>query len=182
MPAAAPPRHGVHGPAPKPIEARFWPRVVKTENCWLWQAPPSTKKYAQVTYKGRYEGVHRVSYRLHFGEFDETLLVCHHCDTPLCVRPDHLFLGTYQENADDMVRKGRSTMGARNGSISKPECLKRGTENPNHKLTDWDVRVIRKLGRAGVSHREIGRAFGVAPSTVDRILLNLSWKLPEGAT
>lgn len=64
--------------------------------------------YGQVSVRGRVEGAHRVAYVLTYGDLPpDKPLVCHHCDNPPCVRPDHLFAGNYSDNAQDMLRKGR---------------------------------------------------------------------------
>ncbi len=94
---------------PVPREERFWKHVHKTDSCWLWTASVNDKGYGQL-----FVGVgksplraHRVSWELHRGLIPIGLLVLHHCDNPPCVRPDHLFLGTYKDSTQDMISKGR---------------------------------------------------------------------------
>lgn len=87
--------------------ARFWGRVLKTESCWLWAATPPTQ-YGSISLNGKTYMAHRLSYILANGPIDDGRLVCHKCDIPGCVRPDHLFLGTHADNSLDMVAKGRS--------------------------------------------------------------------------
>ncbi len=76
---------------------------INENGCWIWQGA-STGGYGYVQNKG----VHRVSYETFIGEIPEGHLVCHHCDTPLCVNPNHLFTGTHQDNMDDMKKKKRN--------------------------------------------------------------------------
>lgn len=100
---------GNQGPKRRPLEDRFWEKVEKTEGCWLWTAANGGPgKYGQFAIHAHYhEGAHRVSYVLNVGPIPEGMGVLHRCDVPLCVRPDHLFLGTAADNIADMLAKGR---------------------------------------------------------------------------
>lgn len=91
------------------VAARFWPKVHVVESgCWLWIAATGYNGYGVFNLNGRLEGAHRTAYRLsHDGDVPAALDVLHRCDTPACVRPDHLFLGNAKLNAADMVSKGR---------------------------------------------------------------------------
>lgn len=97
------------------VEDRFWEKVSKTPDCWLWTAAVrgTDFKYGVLGVgsrpKWRAVGAHRISWQLHFGEIPRGAFVCHACDNPICVRPDHLFLGDALANARDMARKGRSS-------------------------------------------------------------------------
>lgn len=89
--------------------SRFWSKVDKrgSEECWPWQGKPNSSGYGQITLKGKTLASHRVAYELTYGSFLTSLLVCHTCDNRICCNPEHLFLGTHQDNLDDMVAKGR---------------------------------------------------------------------------
>lgn len=94
---------------------RFWAKVIKTDDCWNWTGlkSESTKKlfYGVIKIGSRRVMVHRLSYEMHRGPIPEGKQVCHHCDNGLCVRPDHLFLGTQRDNVRDMISKGRQIYG-----------------------------------------------------------------------
>lgn len=96
------------GPAPQPVADRFMRLVEKTEGCWLWKAS-LRRGYGQFFIaRGLTVRAHRFSYELHIGAIPDGMMVCHRCDNPICVRPEHLFLGTAKDNARDMIEKGRA--------------------------------------------------------------------------
>lgn len=103
----------------QPITERFWPHVDKRteEECWIWRGNRYPCGYGMMKlWIGKYNGyftsgAHRVSWAIHFGPIPEGFHVLHRCDTPLCVNPAHLFLGTHQQNLADMIAKGRHLPG-----------------------------------------------------------------------
>lgn len=88
---------------------RFWDKVdIKgPEECWIWKASVKSNRYGQFRFNKKNTGAHRVAYILTHGEFDNNLDVCHTCDNPPCVNPNHLWLGTTRDNILDMTKKGR---------------------------------------------------------------------------
>ena len=126
--------------------------------CWLWVGE-NAGAYGTIRHTGgQREKAHRYSWRLHNGDFDTDLRVCHHCDVPMCVNPTHLFLGTPLDNSQDMVRKGRS---------------KRGEKQWRSILTEETAREV--LASAETS-RAIARRLGVAPQTIFEIRSRKTWK------
>jgi len=149
-------------PRPKPTDETLRGRILSrsepdARGCWIWFG----------TYSGPYgrlglEGAHRVSFRVFRGPVTPGLYVCHRCDVPACVNPDHLFLGTPDENMQDKKRKGRSACGSRNGG---------GT-----KLHERDVPIIRALLAGGMSQASIGSRFGVSHRVIGRIGQGRTWR------
>lgn len=135
------------------VEDRFFEKVQKGSDCWLWTAK-TNGKYGQFYFNGWHQGAHRVSWMLHRGPIPDGLHVCHTCDTPLCVRPDHLFVGTSAENMRDCVRKRR---------FNKPQ----GEEMWAAKQAEAQAISIRALYSGGKTLREISAELGV-PLTLAR--------------
>lgn len=153
------------------VEPRFWAKVVRPANddtCWAWtgsrkrdlkQAYGKLKLKSYVTVRA-----HRLSYALHYGRSPGDLFVCHRCDNPQCVNPHHLFLGTVQDNAADMVAKGRS-----------PRSDQRGSKNGAAKLTDEQVATIRSRILAGQTNTTIAADYGVTHQLISRIRRGRAW-------
>jgi hypothetical protein len=157
--------------APTPLSERFWRRVDKSGDCWLWRGGRANSGYGLAySAENRKTTAHRIAYELGVGGIPrDGSYVCHGCDNKLCVRPSHLFLGTAKENMADMIAKGR-------GSWPGPKSPHRGERTPNARLTEIDVRWIRwAYAYSGASHAAIARVFGVATETVRKLLLRRTW-------
>ncbi len=140
---------------------RFESKFTKGSNCWEWQYALSGKGYGVIKYKGKGYGAHRVSYFLYKGDIPEEIFVCHKCDNPKCVNPNHLFLGTNSENMKDCYAKGRMTM----PSTSR---FKTGHFGINRELLDVDTLCLAIINRkqAGNSLVHIAKQFGVKYQTI----------------
>jgi hypothetical protein len=115
---------------------------------------------------------HKLAYELYRGEVPSGFEVCHNCDNPPCINPDHLFLGTRQDNIDDRENKGRNKI---------PKYIH--DRQPNIKLTWAKVREIRSIGETALfSCREIGERYGVATKTINDVLNCRTWNPPPPAT
>jgi len=121
--------------------------------------------YGSISVNGHTQTLaHRVSYEMAYGPIPKGLEICHHCDTPACVRPEHLFAGTHRENMADMIAK------ARHLSV-------RGEKSGKAKLTDCAVHEIRRLRSLPdkPTYAEIACMFGVTSMTVCYIATRKTW-------
>lgn len=139
---------------------RFYALCDKTgsNGCWIWKGNKGKKGYGAFRYKGRTERAHRASWMMFKDSIPHGLQVCHKCDNPSCVNPEHLFLGTSKENNMDKVAKGRQAKG----------------ETNRHKLTSQEVREIRDI-YPQLTARALGRIYGVNASSVSSAIKGQSW-------
>lgn len=145
---------------------RFWDYCNKTESCWLWTASVINTGYGCFRVHRKTILAHRFSYELAFGTIPNGLFVCHRCDTPKCVLPDHLFLGTVADNIQDCINKGRR------GDHGTPV---RGERNPASKLTERDVRIIRERRACGERRKLVAAEFMVSESLINQICSGTVW-------
>lgn len=152
---------------PKMLIDRFWEKVsVNGETgCWDWIAFKDKRGYGRLSAGSESRLAHRISYQLHRGSIPDKLFVCHHCDTPGCVNPDHLFLGTDADNVADMISKGRQA--------SKDQTTHRGIDHGGSKLTELEIIAIRTS--IGSSQRSLAKQYGVGQSQIQRIKAGASW-------
>ena len=154
-------------------ECRFWAKVAKTEDgCWNWIASKRHKGYGAFCYH-REDGTlvqgraHRYSWEIHNGDIPDGMFVLHSCDNPACVNPDHLFLGTNQDNVDDMMRKGRHVAGGT--KCGRSGRWKKGPDHKNYRLGDDVIVAIRNDRLDGLSYSALSKKHGVNMSYVFRI-------------
>ena len=91
-----------------PFRPYFWSLVDKSDGCWLWRGPQNGKGYGRIYHNKKRQVAHRIAYELTVGPIPDGLFACHKCDNPICVNPDHLFLGTQQDNMRDWTQKGKN--------------------------------------------------------------------------
>lgn len=165
------------------IMRHFWSKVDTSGDCWTWQRYRCRKGYGIVRIEGQLQKAHRVAWMMTRGPIPDGMQICHHCDNPPCVRPDHLFLGSQSDNSKDMGSKGRHWLQKqpeRSLFVRQPTIKPRGTQNRHAKLTDEQVREIRKVHtEKRVSRRQIARMFNVSETTVRRVVNRELWKHVE---
>jgi len=139
------------------LQERFEQRVSKTDGCWEWIGAKRGNGYGEIGVgKGISPiGAHRLAYELYVGPIPDGLNVCHHCDNPPCVNPDHLFLGNQADNSQDAAAKGRYSHG---------------------NLTQYRVDEIRQRHQAdGITQRQLADEYGVHYSTISLIVNRKRW-------
>jgi hypothetical protein len=137
---------------------KFWKYVDKTNSCWIWTRSLNHYGYGQFSIGA--DNVH-LAHRWIYQQINNKTLprhikVCHSCDTPACVRPDHLFEGTHKDNMNDRDSKGRQSHNRKN----------------NAKLTESDIRIIRSDKRP---RKVLADHYGVDVATISRIRLKHNW-------
>ena len=144
---------------PIPLNIRFERMTDRSGECWLWKGKEFTWGHgrARIEIRGQRITVYRAAYEYFIGPIPAGLGVLHHCDEPLCIRPDHLFLGTNADNYHDSQRKNRHCAGERHGMA---------------KLTAEDVHRIRA---SHLSKPILAAIFGVHPGHIKSIRSRRVW-------
>jgi len=135
--------------------------MIPEHPCWEWVGA-TISGYGHFGLNGRYARTHRYSWELHYGSIPAGIGVLHQCDNPLCVRPDHLFLGTQSDNMRDMHAKRRGNNRLRNGKAG---------------LTENDVISILDELCDGRSQRTVSRKFGVSQTLMWALRAGKVWKI-----
>lgn len=148
---------------------RFWRFVKKTDGCWLWTASKNWDGYGSFSFQiqrgeKRTITAHRVSWVIHGNKLVNGFEICHRCDVPNCVNPDHLFLGTHTDNVRDCLYKGRFP-------------CRYGDYSGKRKTNADDVRRMREeYSTGGVRQVDLAVKYGLDQTTVSNILIRKTWK------
>jgi hypothetical protein len=158
---------------------RFWFSVDRKgeDQCWVWTGGQKNG-YGRFKVDRTDYRPHRIAYYLQHCKDPGSLLVCHKCDNPLCCNGNHLFLGTSAENNQDRDQKGRhrAASGIFHGSKTKPEKFVRGSGVNGSKLTEDQVREIRRLYETGqFTFSALGRMYGISHRSASKLVYKQTW-------
>ena len=142
------------------FESRFIPEP--NSGCWLWTASVSSDGYGHMAVNGKLVGAHRLAYLLYRGPIPPNRYICHKCDVPGCVNPDHLFVGTPADNTRDSFKKGRMVRA-------------RGEEQHLSRLTKDNVPQLVQRWRFGERTIDLAQEFEVGETTLHNIWSGNSW-------
>lgn len=150
-------------------ETRFWKLVDKSNYCWLWKGTKSRKGYGRFVlsvngHKQNFVAAHRYSYILEHGSIPNGLMICHKCNNPACVRPDHLYAGTNSDNMQDSIRSG--TFPPRYGE-----------HNGISKLSYKIVKEARERYKQGnIGFWRLAKEYGVSKPAMMNAIKGKTWK------
>lgn len=132
--------------------------IVNDDECWIWTGTKSHHGHGVARYKYKRLGAHRASWEVFMGPIPLGGFVCHKCDVPACVNPDHLYIGDAKTNNKDMWERALMPIGER---------------NKNSKLKEWQIPLIRNDCR---KHRDIAKDYGVTHRIIGLIKRGEAWK------
>ena len=144
----------------KDLQTRFWAKVDKSGDCWVWTASLLKTGYGCIRINKTTFRAHRIAYEIAVGPIPDGALLRHTCDNPKCVNPSHLLPGTHKDNVQDALERGQ---------------MKRGEEAPNAKLSALEVETIRAKLAEGVEGRTLARQFDVSEATISVIKNRKRW-------
>ncbi len=142
---------------------RFWSKVAKTDNCWIWLGGKFTTGYGLFKLKGKNRYAHRIAWEITNGSPEDAFL-CHKCDNRMCVNPGHIFLGTQADNVKDCINKGRRryTNGSKHGMA---------------KLNEYHIRDIRLRYETGeITQLELATEYCVSFQHISDIINKKKWR------
>lgn len=154
-------------------DERFWTHVARGDGCWEWTGTRRPDGYGVHWNGSRQVRAHRRSWEMANGPLPEGAVIRHSCDNPPCVRPDHLAIGTQQDNLADMTSRGRRVRGERHPWFGQEQ---RGETNRQAKLTDEQVAHIKGMAAAGHYHDDIAQRYGVTKTNVSYIASDKTWR------
>jgi len=156
-------RHGDPHYKRKTMMERFYDKIdlIPFSTCWYWSGYLDKNGYGSLKINKSTKRAHRISYEIHKEPIPSGLIVMHSCDTPTCVNPDHLLVGTYAENSADMVKKGRSNSA-------------RGERSGSSKLKEKDIIEIRDLLNV-IPKNKIAALYGVNRGVIYKIMTRRIW-------
>ena len=143
------------------LKQKLLGNIIKTERgCWIWKKYKNKEGYGAMRINGNILKTHKASYQVFNGEIGEGLIVCHKCDVPPCINPDHLFLGTNRDNKYDSINKKRHNAGSNHGKT---------------KLTEEDIIKMRRYSKLGFKNVTLARRFKLSPWTISEIITHKLW-------
>ncbi len=148
----------------KGLIERFEDGIINRENgCWNVN-PGVSGGYGKIQAFGKTMSYHRVSYELYNGPIPSGYMVCHKCDNPSCVNPEHLFLGTAKDNMQDKIDKGRHV------------AAHKGEGHHRARLTEWQVKEIKQhLSKGSMTQYELAEKYGVSQTLINNIKTGKRW-------
>lgn len=142
------------------------------DECWVWKSSKTHFGYGHFYYDGKYISAHRFSLIFQAVDVPDDACVLHRCDNPSCVNPNHLFLGTRQDNMDDRNSKGRQSKGDRHR-----KAVPKGEECSFARLTSSQVKEVRRRYAARIeTQKSMADRLKVNPSHISRICSGKNWK------
>ncbi len=142
----------------------FYAKIDTSGDCWIWTASKSKRGYGACSLSYGSNKAHRVAYMLAFGPINKGNVICHICDNPSCVRPNHLVQGSQKENSHDAWSKGRGVQ----------QSLE-GEKNPAAKLTPVVIDEMKRLRATGMFYWKIAKQFGVSTTCAWQAIKGERW-------
>lgn len=153
------------------VVRRFWAQVEKQASCWVWCGGLTRGGYGRIWGHGRQYRAHRLSWIIHYGVIPEDLWVLHKCDNPLCVNPEHLWLGDHDDNMRDKYIKGRNCYGDENGSRTHLATRPRGERHSAAKLSNEEARMVFDAYHRGTeTQKQLAVVHGISQQSISQIV------------